>query len=393
MDAPYFGFELVKRAVILSMDRSDRERELTSNMIAKFYSTLLSSLQISEDRMLVPVVLGTVILLLFRRICVWSVVWTMWGLEAGLSECGQTDRQFPCEGDHGWSASTILYHGAHGQWNSRGRWRRTASCGVVEVSSLFTYCHRGFRMIISRHSVKRSGSMLEHVWSIGADAPLDDLKQSISVLVQVIELCLTPKRFRFETPPVFTTWKEYLASLDLVEAGNCVKDLNVPHFHHEGSTWRYLSVVVVVPVSILVDFPTVVKRACVIAMDKGPTGCESLSALLCYLYYQDILSAKQVFMGFQRVEAVLWPELSLLCVILRLSSAPVCWQALDDLVLDIPKAGHLFASIVSRAVLDGIITEYQADQVLLEWDHLLLCCVFSLLLRFHSVLVPLLNAI
>jgi hypothetical protein len=70
MDAPYFGFELVKRAVILSMDRSDRERELTSNMIAKFYSTLLSSLQISEDRMLVPVVLGTVILLLFRRICV-----------------------------------------------------------------------------------------------------------------------------------------------------------------------------------------------------------------------------------------------------------------------------------------------------------------------------------
>jgi hypothetical protein len=39
---------------------------------------------------------------------------------------------------------------------------------------------------------------------------------------------------------------------------------------------------------------------------------------------------------------------------------------LDDLVLDIPKAGHLFASIVSRAVLDGIITEYQADQVLLE---------------------------
>jgi hypothetical protein len=82
--------------------------------------------------------------------------------------------------------------------------------------------------------------------------------------------------------------------------------------------------VVVVPVSILVDFPTVGKRACVIAMDKGPTDCESLSALLCYLYYQDILSAKQVFMGFQRVEAVLWPELSLLCVILRLSSAPVC---------------------------------------------------------------------
>lgn len=27
--------------------------------------------------------------------------------------------------------------------------------------------------------------MLEHVWSIGADAPLDELKQSISILVQV----------------------------------------------------------------------------------------------------------------------------------------------------------------------------------------------------------------
>jgi hypothetical protein len=48
MDAPYFGFELVKRAVILSIDRTDRERDLTSHMIAEFYSVLLSSLQISR---------------------------------------------------------------------------------------------------------------------------------------------------------------------------------------------------------------------------------------------------------------------------------------------------------------------------------------------------------
>jgi hypothetical protein len=98
--------------------------------------------------------------------------------------------------------------------------------------------------------------------------------------------------------------QEYLSSLDLVEAGSCVKGLSVPHFHHEGVRLWNRGVVCEVK---NVKSCAVVKRACVIAMDKGAVDAESLSALLCYLYYQEIVSAKQIFMGFQRVEAVLSP--------------------------------------------------------------------------------------
>lgn len=48
----------------------------------------------------------------------------------------------------------------------------------------------------------------------------------------------------------------------------------------------------------------VVKRAIIDGMDHDVTGCEAVSALLCYLYYQDIITQSQLLQGLNRVHDV-----------------------------------------------------------------------------------------
>ncbi len=60
-----------------------------------------------------------------------------------------------------------------------------------------------------------------------------------------------------------------------------MKELAVPHFHHE-----------------------FVKRGIVLAMDKNAAACELMSTLFTFLYAQERVSREQFQMGFDRVREV-----------------------------------------------------------------------------------------
>lgn len=48
MDLPFFRYEMVKKAITLSIDLGDREREMTSQMLNQFYGNVFTMEQIGE---------------------------------------------------------------------------------------------------------------------------------------------------------------------------------------------------------------------------------------------------------------------------------------------------------------------------------------------------------
>lgn len=59
-------------------------------------------------------------------------------------------------------------------------------------------------------SMSHGAARLENTWTPGADAPIDELKAKVKLIVE-----------------------EYLLSYDMAEAARCLRELGVPHFHHE----------------------------------------------------------------------------------------------------------------------------------------------------------------
>jgi len=106
-------------------------------------------------------------------------------------------------------------------------------------------------------SIRHGSERLERVWGAAA-GETSELKTAIRMLV-----------------------KEYFLSLDAAEAARCVRELSVPHFHHE-----------------------VVKRTLVVAMDQGASTQAVASDLLKYLHKQGVVSSAQMAIGFQRVKNV-----------------------------------------------------------------------------------------
>lgn len=140
---------------------------------------------------------------------------------------------------------------------------------------------------IKKLSINHGTARMEKAWGPGDGRPVEELKVAIDQLT-----------------------KEYLLSSDLEEAARCVRELNVPHFHHE-----------------------VVKRGITNSLEEGgeATGV-AMSSLLAYLVAQEIVSSDQLRKGFERFKMVL-----------------------SDVALDIPNASALFKSIVARAISDGIL--------------------------------------
>ena len=75
--------------------------------------------------------------------------------------------------------------------------------------------------------------------------------------------------------------QEFLLSEDLCEVASCVKELEVPHFHHE-----------------------FVKRGMVLAMDRTEDACELMSTLFTFLFAEGVVAGQQFDIGFQRVKEV-----------------------------------------------------------------------------------------
>lgn len=99
---------------------------------------------------------------------------------------------------------------------------------------------------------------------------------------------------------------EYVVSGDAKEARRCIKDLHVPHFHHE-----------------------IVKRAILMAMEKRQAEGRLLD-LLKRTSEEGLINSSQISKGFSRII-----------------------DSVDDLSLDIPNAKVLLQSLISKAASEG----------------------------------------
>ncbi|GBG31866.1 Programmed cell death protein 4 [Hondaea fermentalgiana] len=143
-------------------------------------------------------------------------------------------------------------------------------------------------------SIKHGLVRLEHVWGPTSRASVSELKHEIKMLLE-----------------------EFTSSSDIDEACNLVKRLNVGHFHHE-----------------------VVKRAVVISLDCREREQAMMSSLLAELSSREIISEKQMEIGFRRL-----------------------FQALPDLELDAPGAAKILDVFLHQAVQDRCISQAAADSI------------------------------
>jgi len=247
LDSASFHYEFVKRAITMSMDRKEKEREQVSKLFSSLFEYdrgLLSTNQIGKGfERLFEVVDDLVIDIPSARTTL-----------AQFLARAVVDELLPPS-----FLSDPLVEGMGGD--------------IVENC---------IRMLSTYHGTAR----VEKVWGPGDGRSVPDLKNEVDLLLQ-----------------------EYLTTGDKEEAIRCVKELNVPHFHHE-----------------------VVKRSLVNALDKDGATRASMAALLKDLHTQEVVSTEQLQNGFDRI-----------------------MQQLPDLSLDTPNAKTIVEQFTIQAVKDGIL--------------------------------------
>jgi len=139
-------------------------------------------------------------------------------------------------------------------------------------------------------SMKHGLVRLDNVWGVGGGI------RPVKYLIKKIVLLL----------------KEYLCSCDIDEATRCLKDLEVPHFHHE---LVYEAVVMVIESS------------------HGKTE-EAMCKLLQSLFRSFVISIDQMRAGFQR-----------------------CYDQMVDISIDVPQAYIILERWVLRCRQAGIIND------------------------------------
>ncbi|CAL4929854.1 unnamed protein product [Urochloa decumbens] len=101
--------------------------------------------------------------------------------------------------------------------------------------------------------------------------------------------------------------EEYLAAGDRAEALRCIRDLKIPFFHHD-----------------------VVKRALVLAVERGGAAEGHILDLLKAASEEGVINESQITKGFDRLI-----------------------DSIDDLVLDVPNARCLLRSVIHKASSEG----------------------------------------
>ncbi|ODM98620.1 Programmed cell death protein 4 [Orchesella cincta] len=137
---------------------------------------------------------------------------------------------------------------------------------------------------------------LHNVWGVGGGGqPVRALSKRISMLL-----------------------KEYLSSNDATEAGRCLRELEVPHFHHE-----------------------LVYEAIVMALESMQESVEdAICRLLKSLFNSCLVTPDQMMRGFVRV-----------------------FEDLPDICIDLPPAYSLIDRFVTKAQRHGCITDEVVRQV------------------------------
>lgn len=126
--------------------------------------------------------------------------------------------------------------------------------------------------------------------------------------------------------------KEYLSSGDCVEAIRCLRELEVPHFHHE-----------------------LVYEAIVMVMENATEACaEMMTDLLLYMYQTGIISSDQLTtVSFFHV---FFPAMFMNACCFFLQGFMRVFSDITDIVLDIPNAYHTLNKFVDRGVAAGFVS-------------------------------------
>ncbi|CAJ1052361.1 programmed cell death protein 4a isoform X1 [Xyrichtys novacula] len=168
----------------------------------------------------------------------------------------------------------------------------------------FLDCYKGkvdcehARVALDRAAVlltmKREMVRLDNVWGVGGGL------RPVKLLIKEMNLLL----------------KEYLVSGDVSEAEHCLKDLEVPHFHHE-----------------------LVYEAIVMVLEsKGDTASHMMIKLLKSFWKTGLITVDQMNRGFQRV-----------------------YNELPEINLDVPHAHSIMETFVDLCYQEAVITKQLMD--------------------------------
>uniref|UniRef100_A0A3P9LHN7 Programmed cell death protein 4 n=1 Tax=Oryzias latipes TaxID=8090 RepID=A0A3P9LHN7_ORYLA len=168
----------------------------------------------------------------------------------------------------------------------------------------FLDCHKGkvdcehARVALDRAAVllsmKREMVRLDNVWGVGGGL------RPVKHLVKEMNLLL----------------KEYLISGDVAEAEHCLRDLEVPHFHHE-----------------------LVYEAVVMVLESnGDTAGHMMMKLLQSLWKTGLITVDQMNRGFERV-----------------------YNELPEICLDVPHAHSIMENFVDLCYQESVITKQLRD--------------------------------
>lgn len=158
--------------------------------------------------------------------------------------------------------------------------------GQVDTDEAKTALRRADTLLSMKHGMVR----LDNVWGVGGGV------RPVKYLIKKIVLLL----------------KEYLSSGDEKEAGRCLTELEVPHFHHE-----------------------LVYEAVIMGIEAMHEKTEAaLAKLLKYLFQSFIITIDQMINGFERV-----------------------YDFMPELSLDVPAAYSILERFVGRCRAEGLITD------------------------------------
>eukprot|EP00897_Mesotaenium_endlicherianum_P000670 jgi/Mesen1/10603/ME000086S10143 len=245
LGSPSLHHHFVKRAISLALDRHDREREMAAELLSALYGDVVPPEQLAKGF-------------------------------ASLVESAD-DLELDCPT----AVDTLALHLARAVVDDilpPAFLARTAA-RLLEGSRGLAAIRAAERHLATPHHAERA----ERFWGGRAAGSVDGTKDKIKKLLE-----------------------EYVTSGDQAEALRCIRELQMPFYHHE-----------------------VVKRALTLALEKK----ERQSAVLALLKEaadEALITSSQLAKGFTRMS-----------------------ESVEDLSLDVPDAGASFQAIVDRAKSDG----------------------------------------
>eukprot|EP00250_Pteridium_aquilinum_P005828 c15859_g2_i2 orf=212-2080(+) len=243
---PALNAVFVKKLITTAMDRKSREKEMTSVLLSSLFAEVISARDVAE---------AFVVLLEVAEDTALDIPDAANELSLFLARAVVDDILAPLDLEE---INDQLKPGSLGN----------------EI------VHAAKAVLAARHA----GERILRCWGGGSGWPMEDAKDKIIKLLE-----------------------EYEAGGEISEACHCIRDLDMPFFHHE-----------------------VVKKALVMAMEKQT---DRLLNLLQECFNEGLITVNQMIKGFTRVV-----------------------DSLDDLALDIPNACEKLGGFVEKAKSQGWLT-------------------------------------